>query len=295
MTTLSLTVTDWLGLIFAVLLFILIALIVRSSGRKNHVSISKADNSPIYIDQSDRSKRSTKIDTKVNVRVDLNKAPQAALPPIPTPTPSSQSKSGSDDSGQAGLIIAAGLMLFGTVFYLQHFEMIVLLTRAFFLGLVMYGALGLLAARMHWLEPVTDEYWWFAAHVLVALIGAVVLWNGQALIDPHVQALAEQAPLTFQGVLHVMGQLTWTERFSSFASFLMCILTSLAALQTALAIWRTYLVSFWDADDHGAFARMALRFFPGANGLSYLTRSGILLSAALATRYLWLPHALQVN
>ncbi len=186
-------------------------------------------------------------------------------------------------------------MLFGTVFYLQHFEMIVLLTRAFFLGLVMYGALGLLAARMHWLDPVTDEYWWFAAHVLVALIGAVVLWNGQALIDPHVQALAEQAPLTFQGVLHVMGQLTWTERFSSFASFLMCILTSLAALQTALAIWRTYLVSFWDADDHGAFARMALRFFPGANGLSYLTRSGILLSAALATRYLWLPHALQVN
>jgi hypothetical protein len=295
MSTLGLEITDWLALIFAVLFFILLWALLRPPGRKNHISISRVDNSPIVIDQSDRSKRHTKIDTKVNVHVNQSKVNQAASERAATSAPlRRQSNAGPDDSEQAFMLVAAGIALFGTVFYLQHFETIVLVTRAFFLGLMAYSLLGLLAARTNWIEPVSNEYRWFAAHAVVSMVGAAVLLNGQALIDPHVQSIAQQEQLSFKGILRVMAQLTWVERFSCLASFIMCVLTMLTALRTALAIWRTYLVSFWE-EDLGSMGRIALRFLPEANGPVYLLWSGFSLVMAVATKFVWLPHVLQAS
>jgi len=296
MSTLSLEVTDWLALIFAVQFFILLWVLLRPPGRKNHISISKVDNSRIVIDQSDRSKRHTKIDAKVNVHVNQCKVRQPASEQAARPVPQGhQSNSGPDGSGQAFLLMAVGIALFGTVFYLQHFETIVLVTRAFFLGLMAYSLLGLLAARTNWIEPVSEEYRWFAAHAIVSMIGAAILLNGQALIDPYFQSLAQQEPLSLQGVLRVAAQLTWVERFSCLASFIMCVLSMLTALLTALTIWRTYLVSFWEVEDLGVVSRFALRFLPGAEGHGYLLWSGFLLVMALATKFVWLPHVLQAS
>lgn len=294
MSTLGLEITDWLALIFAVLFFILLWVLLRPPGRKNHISIHRVDNSPIVIDQSDRSTRHTKIDTKINVHVNQSKVPQTAVArPAAPASRQRQSNPGPADSGQAILLAAAGITLFGTVFYLQNFEMTVLVTRAFFFGLMAYSLSGLLAVQTNWIEPVNGEYRWFAAHAIVSMIGAAVLLNGQALIDPRVQALAQQEPLSVQGALRVMAQLSWGERFSCLASFVMCVLTMLIALRTALVIWRTYLVSFWDEEDLGMMGRVLLRFLPGADGLAYLLWSGLLLAMALAIRFVWLPYVLQ--
>jgi hypothetical protein len=291
---LSLTQTDWLGIIAGLLLVIallIVWLIGRGGGRqpinlidqRGSIGASANVNQSKHVKQDDHSQRQTAINTNVNVNSKNRNASSKS---------NRQPSSGNSDDN-SGIFIVAGIALLTVcALYVKHFEMIKLVTRATYLGVVVFCFFAWVVSIFQRDSLDNDQQFGFVAPFVGALVGVWLLLQAQDVISPEVVQAAQAVPNSIAGFIdfYLNKLSTYGKRIvliSASASLILMLHAMIAAL-TAL---RTFVVCyFYDEEEsgYGVISRIFLRYAGAFSWEKYAVLALIFLIGSYALMN-WVP------